>query len=86
MATLLTDGLIADVALAILALEAVVLWAVSRRRPGLFRGVAPFLVAGAGLLLALKGALAGWPPTAILGGLTLSGVAHALDLWLRLRR
>lgn len=87
MAALIEGGLVADLALAILAIEAAAIWWFGRRRgrPHLFREVAPFLVAGAGLIIALKAALAGWPPSVVLGGLTLSGLAHAVDLARRLR-
>lgn len=87
MAALVANGLIADIALVVLALEVAAIWLVARRRsrPGLFRAVAPFLVAGAGLILALKAALAGWPPAVVVAALTLSGAAHAVDLARRLR-
>lgn len=84
---LMTGGRVVDLALACVALEAVVIWAL-RHRFGGGRGVAGVyanLASGAFLLLALRGALAaaGWP--AIVVPLTGALVAHAVDLASRLR-
>jgi len=85
---LFSSGRIVDVALAALAIEAVAL-AVLRRRRG--RGLSwqvlwPNLLAGAGLLLALRGALTGahwrWVALALLVALG----ANLLDLQGRHRR
>lgn len=87
MADFFADGLIADLVLALLAIEAVALW-FWRRRSG--RGpalgdVAPFLVAGAGLVLALRAALTAAPWPYVAAPLALSGLAHAVDLVRRFR-
>lgn len=88
MEQLFSSGRIVDVALAALAIEAVAL-AVLRRRRG--RGLSwqvlwPNLLAGAGLLLALRGALTGahwrWVALALLVALG----ANLLDLQGRHRR
>lgn len=84
---LTSGGLVVDLALGVLAIEAVAIWLLGGGGGRLrLAEVAPFLVAGAGLLIALKAALVGWPAEVILFGLTLSGVAHAVDLMRRLRR
>ena len=82
MAEIFSGGGIVDALLVLLAVEAVALgwwW----RRTG--RGVAPraflpFLAAGAGLLLAMRTALAGgwWGWVGL--WLALAGIAHAVDL------
>jgi hypothetical protein len=86
MQDLFASGLAADLLLAIIALEAVALYALGRRGigPGL-GAVAPFLAAGAFLVLALRAALVGaaWPYLAV--PLALSGAAHAVDLARRFR-
>ncbi len=78
----------ADLALALLAVEAAAVWALGRRRPGWpsLSEIAPFLLAGAGLLVALRAALAGWDWRWIGAALAASGVAHAVDLARRFRR
>lgn len=88
MADFFASGRVADLLLAVLALEGAALAAYRRltgRGPGL-RRLAPFLVAGGCLALALRGALvgAGWPwiALALLGAL----VAHLADLALRWER
>lgn len=76
---------IADLILAVLLVESVLLtWRFSRtgREPGP-RTFVPFLVAGACLVLALRGALtdAAWPwMAAALAG---AGMAHVVDLTMR---
>jgi hypothetical protein len=81
------SGRIADLVLAVLALEAAALW-LWHRRTG--RGVPPaellgFAVAGAALLLALRAALTGaaWPHVAL--WLVVAGVAQVYDLARRWR-
>ena len=77
MADFVTSGLVADLALAVLAIEAAaILWA--RRRDGIriALDVGLFLLAGAGLLVALRAALVGWPPAVILIALAVAGVAQ----------
>jgi len=74
---------LADLILAVLALEAVVLvvrHARTGRRPSLAEA-GPFLLSGACLVLALRAALAGaaWPWVA--AGLVGALVAHLWDLW-----
>ncbi|MET0313567.1 MAG: hypothetical protein ABW275_04175 [Hansschlegelia sp.] len=87
MSSFVLSGLIADLALLILAAEAVFLWAY-RRRTGRGPRLAelwPFLTAGAGLVLALRAALVGAPWYFVAAGLALSGVAHAVDIGRRFR-
>lgn len=81
------SGLAVDLILGLLVLETLAL-GLYRRRTG--RGprltdVAPFIAAGACLLLALRSALVGAPWVWIAAALALSGVAHALDLARRFR-
>ncbi len=82
MTDFVSSGRMADLVLAVLAVEAVVLVLLHRyggRGPGL-RRVLPFLVAGALFALALRAALVGaaWPWIA--GPLTAAGVAHLVEL------
>lgn len=88
MSEAFSSGLVADLVLAVMALEAGLL-AWYRRRHG--RGVPvgetlAFLAAGACLVLALRAALVGaswgWVAAALAG----AGTAHAVDLALRWRR
>lgn len=88
MDELFSSGRVVDIALAALALEAAVLTVVYRRTG---RGLSwpvlwPNLLAGAGLLLALRGALTGahwrWVALALLVALG----ANLLDLRVRSRR
>ena len=72
-------ALLAMTALAVLLIESVVLWA--RRGRGLPVGAwLPFVLAGAGLLVALLAAALGlqWQIVAI--AMAVAGVAHAADL------
>ncbi len=72
-------ALLATVALAVLLIEALVLW--TRRGRGLALGQwLPFVLAGAGLLVALLAAALGlqWQIVAI--ALAVAGLAHAADL------
>lgn len=87
MQALIESGRIADLILLILVVEAAVLVALARKLP---RGqpLASLLLnlaAGAFLLLGLRAILleAGWQQAGMLLGL--AGLAHAGDLWLRLR-
>ncbi len=75
-----------DLALGLIVIEAaVLLWL---RRTGRIRlaALAILLIAGAGLglLLALRGAVAGANPALIGGALAVAGLCHALDLARRL--
>lgn len=86
IADFFSRGHAADLALVFLAVEGVALWVLrgpdGERR---FWLVAPFLAAGAALLLALRAALVGAPWWCVAAALALSGVAHAVDLARRLR-
>jgi hypothetical protein len=82
MEALFGSGLVADLLLALLALELAALWWWRRRTGG---GIAParampFLLAGAAFALALRAALtdAGWPWVAL--ALAAAGAAHLWDL------
>jgi hypothetical protein len=84
--------LVADLALGILGLEVTVLMALRLRSasPPSTTEVARriFLLttlSGFGLLFALRGALVQAHPALILAGLSLGGIAHAADLYLRTR-
>lgn len=86
MAELFASGCAIDLILAGLALEALALFALGRRRRagGLHVGDwLPSLASGALLLLALRFAIAGapWPLLSLL--LLSSGAVHAADLWVR---
>jgi len=87
VASLVRNGHVVDIALALIVLEAALLAWIGRRRARPLLGVGLFahLAAGACLLMALKSALvtAGWQQVALwlLGGL----VAHAVDLGVRLK-
>lgn len=50
------------------------------------RSLTPTLLAGFGLLLALRGALADTGPTWMLASLALALTAHVADLWVRTSR
>lgn len=85
MADLITSGRIVDLILVVVLLEVVSLtWLARARRPGLrLTRLISLLLPGVCIFLALKAALsdAGW--VAIMIFLLLSGVAHAVDVWLR---
>ncbi|HEY0776709.1 MAG TPA: hypothetical protein VGD56_01965 [Gemmatirosa sp.] len=86
-AALLRPALI-DAVLALLGLEtAWLLWRARRAedvgaagRRTAMRFALSFAVAGAGLLLALRAVLAGWPPWVALGGLAAAGAGNALHV------
>jgi hypothetical protein len=88
VAELFASGRAADLALGLLALEAVALVLLLRRRGqgAALPGLLLFLAAGACLLLALRAALVGaawvWVALPLLGALA----AHLAELRLRLRR
>lgn len=87
MAELVASGRIADLILAVLAMEFVAVLVMRRLLPiGCFRTVVSALVPGACLVLALRFALTGAPWQAIAVSLAAAGLAHAADLWLRLRQ
>ena len=75
-----------DLAIAVLVVEALALFALRARHGLPRRDIALIALAGLGLLAALRSALSGGPGFVVLAGLTLGGLAHALDLALRLRR
>lgn len=82
MAELITSGRIADIILAMMAVEAVVL-VMLRRGFGIGPSsglVLAILASGAGLALAYKAAVAGAPWSLIAAALTLSCVAHIASL------
>jgi hypothetical protein len=87
MAALFESGRIADIALAVMALEALLLyWIVRHRRMAeRYRALLANLAAGACLVIAVRLALVGaeWPWIA--AALAASLVAHSTDLALRLR-
>jgi hypothetical protein len=74
-----TTGRAADLALAVIVIEAVALLYLG----GAWRRAVPNLMAGACLLLALRWALTGahWSWMAV--ALTASLIPHAFDMWLR---
>lgn len=77
---------VVDLALAIIAVELVVI-ALSLRRPDASQAaLLPTVLSGLGLLLALRSALAGAAPALTLAALSFGGLAHIADLVLRLRR
>jgi hypothetical protein len=84
LSELYTGGLIADIVVAVLALEAVVLAFFVRRSPA-FPQLLAGLAAGLCLVLALRAALtnSGWQSLAVF--LTLSFLAHAIELRLAFR-
>ena len=88
MDSLFTSGRIADLVLAVLVLEAIVLtWRHARSGAGPPPGVfAPMIGAGVLLVLALRCALTGapWPWMALL--LSGAGLVHLLDLRQRWKR
>lgn len=87
MASLFDSGMIADIVIAVMAAEAILL-AAMRSRTGHIRisDIAGMLAAGVFLVLALRAALtgAGWPWIAVF--LTAAFAAHVLDLRRQLRR
>lgn len=79
-------AIIVDLALAIIAVE-LLLIALSLWRPGAPRaGLLPTVLSGLGLLMALRSVLAGAAPAVTLAALSFGGLAHVADLVLRLRR
>ncbi|MFC5504151.1 MULTISPECIES: hypothetical protein [Hyphomicrobiales] len=77
---------VVDLALAIIAVE-LLLIGLSLRRPGAScAGLLSTVLSGLGLLLALRSALAGAAPALTLAALSFGGLAHVADLVLRLRR
>jgi hypothetical protein len=87
MEALFASGLVADLALAVLAAEAAALWAL-RRFAGRGPGLGPFawfLVAGAALLLALRAALTGAGYGWVGAALAAAGIAQVLELRRRWR-
>ncbi|MFN6955413.1 MAG: hypothetical protein ACK4PG_11525 [Acetobacteraceae bacterium] len=78
MEAFFASGLVADIALGVLALEAAALWAL-RRFAGRGPGLAPLglgLLSGACLLLALRAALTGAGPAWIGAALAAAGAAQ----------
>ncbi|GLK78302.1 hypothetical protein GCM10008174_00430 [Methylopila turkensis] len=87
MSELFSSGRAADIALALIAIEAFVLWRMKgpngRSR---IADVWPFLGAGVALILALRAALVDAPWWCAAAALAASGVFHAIDLGRRLGR
>lgn len=87
MEALFASGRVADIALCVMILEAIVLYALTARRgqDERFRALLANLAAGACLVIAVRLALVGadwpWIAAALAGSL----VTHSLDLVLRLR-
>ncbi len=81
------SGRIADLILAILVVETIVLMLLFGRSPGgSLMTLLGNALAGGGLVLALRGGLVGAAWGWIAGALVLSLVGHLLDLWGRLSR
>lgn len=79
MSDTFTDPRLIDAILLLVAFEMIVLFWQRRWR------LVPMLVSGAALLLALRAALADSGGGAIGSALAVAGLAHLVDLWLRLR-
>ena len=76
------DVRLVDAILALVAVEAIALVWLRRRRgrgPTALQSLT-FLGSGAALLLALRAVLAGWPTWAPLGALAVAGLAHVAHL------
>ena len=87
LTALFTSGQFVDAILAFMVLEGVVLIAYHRTTG---RGIAPAalianLLAGGGILLALRATLSGWGNSAVAACMTLSFAAHVADLQRRWR-
>ena len=76
-----------DLAIAVLVIETLLLLLVWRlHRRGLHWSTTALIsAAGLGLLFALRSALTGASPLLVLAGLTIGGMAHATDLYRRLK-
>ena len=84
MESLFAGGRIIDAILVLVAIEALVLFLILRRRETALPPYLCNLASGATLMLALRGALTGAHWTAIAGCLALSGLAHGGEMALRL--
>lgn len=86
MHDLVASGRVADIVLAVMALECVILAALFRANPTALFGLIGNLTGGAALVVALKLALTGggWPW--IVAALATSMAGHLVDLAVRLRR
>jgi hypothetical protein len=82
---LVSDGTVASLAIAVLALEAVVLVFLVQRRSS-FAPLVANLLSGLFLILALRAALVGDGAGVVALFLGLGGVAHISDVVLRFRR
>ncbi len=87
----LIDGLAASgdlalIALGALAVEAILFIVFFRDQPKLFASLTCNAASGAALILGLRAALLGHGGTTIAIWLSVSLLAHAGDLWVRLRR
>jgi hypothetical protein len=82
MITLLLDGRAIDAIIALIAIEGCVLvaWRTRTGRGPPVAAIAANLLAGAGLLLALRAALTGASPYAISAFLAMAFAAHAADM------
>jgi hypothetical protein len=81
MSEFFASGRAIDLVIAVLALEALLLWGVLRGRGGVMP--APTLLAAFGLLLAWRFGQAGAAWFWVALPLTLAGLAHGWDLWHR---
>lgn len=82
--------MVVDLALAIIVIElAVILWASRAAPTGRVispKALLPTVLSGLGLLLALRAVAAGADPLVALAALSFGGMAHVVDLVVRLRR
>jgi hypothetical protein len=82
----IASGRAVDAILLLVFVEAIVVLLLARRGRGPGAALLPTLIAGAALLLALRAALMQAPWTAVAAWLAAAGLAHGVDLALRLRR
>jgi len=87
MEALFTSGRIADIALGVMAVEAVILYALTAYQgyAEQYRALLANLAAGASLVIAVRLALVGADWQWIAAALAMSLLAHSLDLIMRLR-
>jgi O-antigen ligase len=79
MDQLFSDGRMIDMAMAVLVVEALLLWAFARRRSALL----PTLLSGLMLMIAWRATQAGMTWVWIALPLSAAGAAHGWDLWRR---
>ncbi len=85
MLRLIESGRLVEWIIGAMLLEAVALWLWNRRRGSgpTPLAVVTILASGISLMLALRAALRGEPPSAVAAWLGAAGVAHIADLWVR---